>query len=95
MNAHRVRAPLTSRSPGPRVARTACLGGLPRELLSQLYFGGARLSDEQVRGFGQTQWGRYQRDVGLYLATETDAWRKDLGVDVRVRSAALNDPDRP
>jgi hypothetical protein len=29
--------------------------------------------------------------VGLYLTTDTDAWTKDLGVDLRLRSAALSD----
>jgi 3-methyladenine DNA glycosylase/8-oxoguanine DNA glycosylase len=66
-----------------------------REVLRQLYFGGARVPDQQLREFAQTRWGPYQGYVGLYLTTDTDAWAKNLGVTFRLRSAALSDPDRP
>jgi 3-methyladenine DNA glycosylase/8-oxoguanine DNA glycosylase len=64
-------------------------------VLRQLYFGGARVADEQLREFAQTTWGPYRGCAGLYLTTGTDAWAKNLGVTFRLRSAALSDPDRP
>jgi hypothetical protein len=53
------------RSPGPYTADLALIRAARRpdrlfwvvcirELLSQLYFAGAHVSDEQLRGFGQT-----------------------------------------
>jgi DNA-3-methyladenine glycosylase II len=66
-----------------------------REVLRQLYFGGARVPDQQLREFAQTRWGPYQADAGLYLTTDTEAWAKNLGVTLRLRSGALSDPDRP
>jgi 3-methyladenine DNA glycosylase/8-oxoguanine DNA glycosylase len=66
-----------------------------REVLRQLYFGGDRVADEQLREFAQTKWGPYQGYAGLYLTTDTDAWAKNLGVTFRLRSAALSDPDKP
>jgi N-glycosylase/DNA lyase len=66
-----------------------------REVLRQLYFGGARVPDQQLREFAQTKWGPYQGYVGLYLTTDTEAWAKNLGVAFRLRSGALSDPDRP
>lgn len=66
-----------------------------REVLRQLYFGGARVPDQQLREFAQTRWGQYQGYAGLYLTTDTDAWAKNLGVTLHLRSAALSDPDKP
>jgi 3-methyladenine DNA glycosylase/8-oxoguanine DNA glycosylase len=66
-----------------------------REILRQFYFGGARVSDQQLREFAQARWGPYQGHAGLYLTTDTDAWAKNLGISFRLRSAALSDPDRP
>jgi 3-methyladenine DNA glycosylase/8-oxoguanine DNA glycosylase len=66
-----------------------------REVLRQLYFGGARVPDQQLQGFAQTRWGPYQGYVGLYLTTDTEAWARNLGVTLRLRSGALSDPDLP
>jgi 3-methyladenine DNA glycosylase/8-oxoguanine DNA glycosylase len=64
-----------------------------REVLTQLYLGGAKLPDEQLREFARTKWGPYQSYAGLYLTTNTDSWARNLGVDFRLRSGALSDPD--
>jgi 3-methyladenine DNA glycosylase/8-oxoguanine DNA glycosylase len=64
-----------------------------REVLRQFYFAGAEVPDEQLREFAKTKWGPYQGYVGLYLTTNTDSWAKSLGVDFRLRSGALSDPD--
>jgi 3-methyladenine DNA glycosylase/8-oxoguanine DNA glycosylase len=66
-----------------------------REVLRQLYFGGSHVPDQQLREFAQTRWGPYQGYVGLYLTTDTEAWAKNLGITLRLRSGALSDPDRP
>lgn len=62
-----------------------------RKVLSRLYFGGADVPDEQLRDFARERWGPYQGYVAFYLTTDTDAWAQDLGVEARLRSAALSD----
>jgi 3-methyladenine DNA glycosylase/8-oxoguanine DNA glycosylase len=59
-----------------------------RQALSQLYFGGARLPDEQRRDFARAKMGPYQAYAAVYLTTDTDAWARDLDVDFRLRSGA-------
>jgi hypothetical protein len=66
-----------------------------REALRQLYFGGDRVPDRQLRAFAQAKWGRYQGYAGRYLTTNTEAWASNLGIAFRLRSGALSDPDRP
>jgi 3-methyladenine DNA glycosylase/8-oxoguanine DNA glycosylase len=66
-----------------------------REVLRQLYFGGAAVPDQELREFANTTWGPYQGHAGLYLTTNTESWAKTLGVSLRLRSGALSDPDEP
>lgn len=65
-----------------------------REVLRRLYFGGAAVPDEELREFAAGTWGRYQGHAGLYLTTDTESWAKTLGVNLRLRSGALSDPDQ-
>jgi 3-methyladenine DNA glycosylase/8-oxoguanine DNA glycosylase len=64
-----------------------------RQVIRQLYFGGARVPDERIRAFARSRWGGYQGLAALYLTTDTHTWAQTLGVDLGVRSAALSDPD--
>jgi hypothetical protein len=92
------------RSPGPytgglalmRAARrrTACLTVYIRDLLSQLYFVGARVSDEQLRGF-VTPRGADTNGTSSATSRQTPMRGEDLAVDLRVRSAASTDADSP
>jgi 3-methyladenine DNA glycosylase/8-oxoguanine DNA glycosylase len=66
-----------------------------REVLRQLYFGGAPVPEQELREFAKTTWGAYQGHAGLYLTTNTESWAKELGVTLRLRSGALSDPDEP
>jgi 3-methyladenine DNA glycosylase/8-oxoguanine DNA glycosylase len=66
-----------------------------REVLRQLYFGGAAVPDQELREFAKTTWGPHQGDAGLYLTTNTESWAETLGVSLRLRSGALSDPDEP
>lgn len=48
-------------------------------MLSRLYFGDARVSEDQLRELARTKWGWYQGYAGFYLATDTDACANDIG----------------
>ena len=64
-----------------------------REVLRQLYFGGARVPDEALRAFAQARWGPAP---GIGRALPHDHYRRvgqKAWGHLRLRSAALSDPD--
>jgi hypothetical protein len=67
------------RNSRPRRTDALYLDVYIRWVLSRLNFGGARVSDDQLRELARTKWGRYQGYAGFYLATDTDAWANDIG----------------
>ncbi|MDQ4145334.1 MAG: hypothetical protein M3198_16655 [Actinomycetota bacterium] len=64
-----------------------------REALRAFYFSGERVPDETLADFAQERWGQYRGYAWLYLTTNTELWAPKVGVQFRLRSGALSDPD--
>jgi N-glycosylase/DNA lyase len=64
-----------------------------REAIRALYFGGDPVAEATLSAFTEERWGHYRGYAWLYLATNTEVWARDLGVELRLRSGALSDPD--
>lgn len=64
-----------------------------RETLRTFYFGGEPVPDAVLADFAEEKWGPYRGLVWLYLTTNTEVWARELGIDFRLRSGALSDPD--
>ena len=78
---------------GGRTDATLHMDVFIREVLRQLYFGGAAVPESELREFAERRWGPYQGHAALYLTTNTESWAERLGVTMRLRSGALSDPD--
>jgi len=59
-----------------------------REALTQFYFDGKTVSDQELREFAVKRWGPYQAYAGLYLTTNTETWAKKIGREFRLKSGA-------
>jgi 3-methyladenine DNA glycosylase/8-oxoguanine DNA glycosylase len=66
-----------------------------REALRAFYFDGERVPEAVLADFAEERWGPYRGLAWLYLTTNTEVWAQELGIDCRLRSGALSDPDRP
>ena len=78
---------------GARRQDTLFLDVFLREALEAFYFSGARVADEALSHFAEEQWGPYRGYAWFYLTTNTEVWAPKLGVQFRLRSGALSDPD--
>jgi 3-methyladenine DNA glycosylase/8-oxoguanine DNA glycosylase len=66
-----------------------------REVLRTFYFDREPVPDATLSLFAEQRWGPYKGYAWLYLTTNTEVWARSLGVEFRLRSAALSDPDGP
>lgn len=59
-----------------------------REILWTFYFGGKRVSDDELRKFTLKHFDGYQAYAGLYLTTNTEKWANTLGKEFHLKSWA-------
>jgi 3-methyladenine DNA glycosylase/8-oxoguanine DNA glycosylase len=64
-----------------------------REALRAFCFDGERVPEAVLADFAEERWGPYRGLAWLYLTTSTEVWARELGIDFRLRSGALSDPD--
>jgi N-glycosylase/DNA lyase len=64
-----------------------------REALRTFYFDGQHVDDAVLADFAEQRWGAYRGLAWLYLTTNTEVWARELGVEFRLKSGALSDPD--
>jgi N-glycosylase/DNA lyase len=66
-----------------------------REVLRTFYFDREPVSVPTLARFAEERWGAFKGYAWLYLTTNTEVWAHQLGVEFRLRSGALSDPDVP
>jgi hypothetical protein len=64
-----------------------------REALRTFYFDGQPVDDAVLADFAEQRWGPYRGLAWLYLTTNTEVWARELGIEFRLKSGALSDPD--
>jgi 3-methyladenine DNA glycosylase/8-oxoguanine DNA glycosylase len=64
-----------------------------KEVLRTFYFGGERVDDAELAVFAQQRWGPHRGLAWFYLTTNTEVWAREIGMEFRLKSGALSDPD--
>lgn len=59
-----------------------------REVLTQFYLNGRKVSDNELREFANERWGPYQAYAAFYLTTDTEIWARKNMKKFRLRSGA-------